>query len=90
MYALQYLEPSGACNAVLTVKGGVCIAELTAKGGVCIAVLTAKGGVCIAVFTAKVGVCIAVLTASDVSACLVASGFGPSNTAVKIIVIVLQ
>ena len=44
----------------------------------------------IAVFTTKVGVCNAVLTASDVSACLVASGFGPSNTAVKIIVIVLQ
>ena len=66
------------------------IDNLTAKGGVCIAVLTAKGGVCIAVLKAKCGVCNSVLTASDVSACLVASGVGPSNTAVKIIAIVLQ
>ena len=74
----------------LTAKGGVCIAVLTAKSVVCLAVLAAKGGVCIAVLTAKGGVCNSVLTASDVSACLVASGVGPSNTAVKIIAIVLQ
>ena len=45
---------------------------------------------CIAVLTAKGGVCNSVLTASDVSACLVAGDVGPSNTAVKIIAIVLQ